>query len=232
MIHSKPFIAIAIYASTWIGGCRYANRDMHEISKSATYTKYEAPCKCEPKMKGFPLPREWLGYECVISAIDPNNAAKLHGFLDATQCYSTVLTSLYDGPDSVEDVLLALLARCYTSFSCIEPMWYWDERPAARVLYLAVIVAIFPVDAMSGDFDPEIPSDDKDLLRLQLIRLLSKYRYKSERFCPQEREQRIKEIEYVEQNAVCLRERIRDIVDKERAMNDRGQVPVSGKGDK
>ena len=223
MIHSKVFM-FSVLALVGFKGCRYAKSDLRRISRQASVRQVgldkdetgEGPSRCQELAS-----TRFSDVTLIFPALDAKNASEYAWFCDETHKYSTVLTavSYSDGTDGdIKRSLQAQWARFYSMPEIVEPSWYKEDRPVVRALCLACYAAAFPVDLTTGDLDPELPAQDKIGLEKQLIRWLDHFRCECSRFEPYEREERLREIEFVERNVLELRERILALERKARSM--------------
>lgn len=124
----------------------------------------------------------------------------LNTWMGAYNCYAD---------DDLQGVLMAQLACFMLNPRLAVAMWYREDRRISRVLCLAYIAYLYPIDPMSGDIDPEMGARDDEKLKCRLRRYISNYRRQAVRYEETERQARLEEIEYVEQHVMELTERIK-----------------------
>lgn len=119
----------------------------------------------------------------------------LNTWMGAYNCYAD---------EDLQGIVMAQLACFMLEPRLAVAMWYREDRRISRVLCLAYIAHLYPVDPMSGDLDPVgKPKDDAELKR-RLCGGLSNYRRQSARYEETERQARLEEIEYVERHVMEL----------------------------
>lgn len=120
---------------------------------------------------------------------------ELNTWMGAYNCYSDT---------DLQGVLMAQLACFMLNPRLAVAMWYREDRRISRVLCLAYIAYLYPVDPMSGDIYPEMRARDDEELKCRLRSYISSYRRPAARYEETERQARLEEIEYVEQHVMEL----------------------------